>query len=216
VERLNLGHVGILSSASPDVKKCAMPEAIATPGNDAVIFAYIRFAPNNPHQRRMQMKHLSLIIAALVAAAGLVCAAESDDEKPVKFADLPAKVQQAVKQQVTPDQITKLTQENEDGKVVYDVEFTKAGKHGELALTADGTIVSTEVEVTGKDVPDAVSKTAKEQSAGGKIGTIMKVTEDGKTQYEVVITKDGKDSEIEIAPDGKMIVPEKKGTKEKD
>ena len=162
------------------------------------------------------MKHFNLIVAALVAAAGLVRAAESDDEKPVKFADLPAKVQQAVKQQVTPDQITKLTQENEDGKVVYDVEFTKAGKHGELALTADGTIVSSENQVDGKDVPDAVRKTAEAQAAGGKLGVIMKVIENGKTQYEVVITKDGKETEIEIAPDGKLIVPEKKGAKEKD
>jgi uncharacterized membrane protein YkoI len=163
----------------------------------------------------MPMKHLSLLVAS-IAAAGLVCAAENDDEKPVKFADLPAKAQQVVKQHATPEQITKLTQESEDGKTVFDVEFTKAGKHGELALTADGTIVSSEEQVEGKDVPDAVRKTAEEQSAGGKLGTIMKATEDGKTQYEVVITKDGKDSEIAVAPDGKLIKPESKEAGKKD
>jgi uncharacterized membrane protein YkoI len=164
----------------------------------------------------MQMKQLSLTVVTLVAAAGLVCAAESNGEKPVKFADLPATAQQVVKRHVTPDQITKLSQENENGRTVFDVEFTKADKHGELALAADGTILSTEEQVADKDLPAAVRKTAQEQSAGGKISMIMKVIEDGQTQYEAVITKDGKEVEIEIATDGKLIKPEKKGVGEKD
>ena len=145
------------------------------------------------------MKHITATLIALGTITGwLICSAANPAEKPVKFTDLPAAAQKTIQQHTTADQITELTQEDENGKVVYDVEYTKAGKHYELTVTATGKIESVEEEVAEKDVPDAVRKTIKEQSTGGKLGTINKVVEDGKTHYEITVSKAGKELEIEI------------------
>jgi uncharacterized membrane protein YkoI len=152
------------------------------------------------------MKHITATLIALGALTGwLICSAADQDEKPLKLTDLPAAAQKAIQQHATADQITELTQEDEDGKVVYDVEFTKAGQHNELTVTAAGKIVSMEEQVAEKDVPDAVRKTIAQQSAGGKVEVIEKVIEDGKTHYEITVSKAGQKVETEIAADGKIV-----------
>ena len=56
-----------------------------------------------------------------------------------------------------------------------------------------------------EDLPQAVQKTIREQSAGQKIADIDRETRTGRTLWEVEIEKEGKNTEIHIAEDGTLV-----------
>lgn len=62
-----------------------------------------------------------------------------------------------------------------------------------------------EQEIKFADAPAAVQKTLTKEAEGAKIETVEKETEDGTTVYEAEVTIDGKEYEIKVAPDGKLI-----------
>ena len=62
-----------------------------------------------------------------------------------------------------------------------------------------------EVKVTLDQVPAAVKDTLQKQVGKGTITDIDKETEDSKTIYEADATIDGKNWEIKVAEDGKLI-----------
>jgi uncharacterized membrane protein YkoI len=62
-----------------------------------------------------------------------------------------------------------------------------------------------EEEVTLDQVPAAVKAAILKESAGGKITEIERETENGKTVYEAEFLLDGKEVEIQIAPDGTLL-----------
>ena len=55
------------------------------------------------------------------------------------------------------------------------------------------------------ETPSAVQKTVNEKAAGGKIVRMEKEQQHGKTVYEAVISKDGKETGIEVAANGKYL-----------
>jgi uncharacterized membrane protein YkoI len=59
--------------------------------------------------------------------------------------------------------------------------------------------------MTLDQLPAAVRKTMEEQAAGNKLEEIEKEVEEGKTVYEAEVKIDGKDYEISVAEDGKLI-----------
>lgn len=71
-----------------------------------------------------------------------------------------------------------------------------------------------EEKVTIDQVPAAVKETLLKEAGGGAIKDIDKETEDGKVQYEVDVVIDGKNFEIVVAEDGKLV--SKKLDEEKD
>ena len=62
-----------------------------------------------------------------------------------------------------------------------------------------------EVEVSLDQVPKAVQETILREAAGGKITEIEQETKDGKTMYEAEYKRDGREIEIKIAPDGRLL-----------
>jgi ABC-type glycerol-3-phosphate transport system substrate-binding protein len=65
-----------------------------------------------------------------------------------------------------------------------------------------------EVTVKWADVPEAVRKTFEKEAPGVKIEQVEKETEDGKTTYEAEVSIGGKDYEIEVAAEGKLVEKE--------
>jgi hypothetical protein len=55
------------------------------------------------------------------------------------------------------------------------------------------------------DCPAAVKATLTAEAKGAKIESVDKETDDGKTIYEADVTIDGKNHEIKVAEDGKLI-----------
>jgi uncharacterized membrane protein YkoI len=62
-----------------------------------------------------------------------------------------------------------------------------------------------------EECPAAVQKALQEAAAGGKIGKVEKASEEKGTVYEAEIkTKDGKESEIAVTSEGKLVQTELK------
>jgi uncharacterized membrane protein YkoI len=68
-----------------------------------------------------------------------------------------------------------------------------------------------EEEVTFDQVPAAVKTTILRESAGAEITEIERETRNGKTVYEAEFLRDGKEIEIQIAPDGTVLGREVEG-----
>jgi hypothetical protein len=62
-----------------------------------------------------------------------------------------------------------------------------------------------EQHLTMGQLPAPVKGTLEKESAGGKIGEIERETEHGRTFYEAEIVKDGKESYVHVAEDGKVL-----------
>lgn len=55
------------------------------------------------------------------------------------------------------------------------------------------------------DLPTAVQTTIKEKAGSNEIEKIEKKTEEGKTVYEAVVNKNGKEWSIEVNANGKFL-----------
>jgi hypothetical protein len=62
-----------------------------------------------------------------------------------------------------------------------------------------------EEKVSFDQLPKAVQETIQKETAGAQLEEIEKETEDGKTVYEAEFTKDGKEYELTVAEDGKLL-----------
>src|SRR5215831_10934555 len=67
-----------------------------------------------------------------------------------------------------------------------------------------------ETRLTMDQLPPAVKSTIDEESAGGSVGRLEKETEHGRTFYEAEIVKNGKESYVHVAEDGKVLKRESK------
>ncbi len=83
----------------------------------------------------------------------------------------------------------------------YPIAATYAADAPAAAKDADEKDVTVKIE----DCPKAVRETIKKTVGDGKIEEIVKETETGVTLYEVDATIDGKDYELKIAEDGKLV-----------
>src|SRR5437867_455198 len=86
---------------------------------------------------------LTLAISAVAAEKE-----HEDKSQAVGLADLPAPARAAVEKWLAGGTIKKIEKEEEDGKVIYDVEATVKGKHAEADIAADGTVLTTEESVS--------------------------------------------------------------------
>ena len=65
-----------------------------------------------------------------------------------------------------------------------------------------------ETKVQFKDLPQAVQTTAKAQSQGAIVKGYSREIEKGKTEYEVQLLVDGKQRDVSIDPEGKLLEAE--------
>jgi hypothetical protein len=147
-----------------------------------------------------------ILIVCVAATAAIVCAvtyAEKDEAK-----SLPAAVASAVKAAFPNVAIEKFQKEEQEIKV-YEVEL----KDASMNIGEDGTVVTIETVEKESVLPAAVAATLKAQNA-----KVVKVEKEVKkaelklvkldtpvTTYEAKINKDGKETEIQIRPDGKIL-----------
>jgi hypothetical protein len=71
-----------------------------------------------------------------------------------------------------------------------------------------------EVKMALADVPAPVRDTLAREAAGAKIETVDKETKDGQTIYETDVTIGGKEWEIKVDPNGKLISKKEEGEAE--
>jgi uncharacterized membrane protein YkoI len=160
----------------------------------------------------------SLQVAFVVLAGLTLSTASHADEEKIDLDKLPAKVKDAVKKEFKDAELVSASKENEDDKIVFEVQIKVKGQIIEVTCTDDGKIVSIEKEIAAKLLPKAVTDALNEKYPKAVIKKAEEVTEQGKTNYEVLITTaDKKTLEITYDKDGKVLEKEekKKGDKDK-
>jgi uncharacterized membrane protein YkoI len=121
------------------------------------------------------------------------------------MSDLPPAVQNAVKEQSKGATIRGLSKETEKGKTEYEAELTLNGQNRDVSFDAAGNVISVEEEVPLSSVPDAARAAIQKAAAGGSLGKVEQVKENGKLFYEATILKGGKSSEIQVDPKGVLV-----------
>lgn len=159
---------------------------------------------------------------AAAAAAGMLFSpgvAGADDDVPLE--KVPPAVKQVIDRELRGGTIDEIELETEDDTPFYEVEIRREGKVVEFKIRPDGVVVQDTTDkaesalqtaglklsgnLTLDQVPEPVRKTIEEHLQGGKIDEIEREEEDGIVFYEVEIERDGKDIELNIAPDGKVL-----------
>jgi uncharacterized membrane protein YkoI len=154
---------------------------------------------------------VAVLVLAAVARAG---------DEPKDLDKIPKKVMDALKAKFPGPKITKWSKETENGKVVYDIEFTQDGRKAEADITEDGTLMNFEKEFDARNLPKAVIQAVEKKYPKARMREVMEITEikDKKEVhggFEIVLeTADKKKVEVTVARDGKIL--EDSGEKKKD
>ena len=124
-------------------------------------------------------------------------------ETKVKVEDLPAPVQNTVKEQTKNAKLVGVTKEQEGGKTVYELETMANGKSRDLTIDGAGAIISVEQEVALETIPAAAQSAIQTKVAGGKITKVETVTKGSDLSYEAAYTgKSDKKAEYVVNADG--------------
>lgn len=133
----------------------------------------------------------------------------------VDFENVPEAVKKTVRDVAGDNRIEDAERGTLDGQTVYEIAFKKDGKHNELRVAEDGSIIQrvagTNIRFPGtlseNEVPAPVRRAIEEQVGSGEVNDIDKKTVEGKTVYEVGFKKEsgGPQHEIQIAEDGTVI-----------
>jgi hypothetical protein len=124
---------------------------------------------------------------------------------------IPPKVLNALTTKFPLAKIDKSSREKEDGKDVYDIEFSQGGKKFEADIFADGTFHNWEQQIAASDLPQPVVQTVARQFPQATMKEIMAVTEvtggnERLQGYEIVVQRaHKKDVEMTVAPDGRIL-----------
>lgn len=127
------------------------------------------------------------------------------EEAEVTLQEVPEAARKAMDARATGGKIISTEKAVEGGATTYAAVVEKNGKQSEFTFAPDGKLVGSEEDISPAEVPEAARKTISAKAAGGKIVSTRKVLEDGKTVYAVVIEKGGRQTEITVAADGKVV-----------
>jgi uncharacterized membrane protein YkoI len=124
------------------------------------------------------------------------------------LSELPFAVQKTIKEHVGSGKIDGIDKTSDEGKVFYDVDFSRDGKSRFLSVNANGTLASEEEEVSLTLVPAVAQKAIQSELKGNSLKAITKRMEDGQIFYDVTFSKKGVDEEFTVSADGEVLKEE--------
>ena len=144
-------------------------------------------------------------IATFMTGLWIVMAADAmAADKKVQLKDVPKAVQAAVREHARDSLVRAVLEESVNGKVMYEVETTRAGKTRDLLFDAAGELVEVEEEMSIDAAPAAVKSVL---NAHGKVVTLESLTKTGVVTYEAQTEVGGKRVEILLDGTGRPINP---------
>jgi uncharacterized membrane protein YkoI len=164
------------------------------------------------------MRYLAMVALALFA---FMAFARPDDEEKVPLDKLPKAVVEAVKKRFPKAELVSASKEDEDGKIVYELQIKDGGTKLDVTVTLEGVITTIEKEIKAGDLPKPVAEALEKKypKATYKIVEEIIKVKDGKDQpayYEALLeTADKKTFEVEVAADGKILNTEEKKEEKK-
>lgn len=126
-------------------------------------------------------------------------------EKKLEVKDLPKVVQATVQRESQGATIVGISAETEAGKTLYELE-TKVNGHGrDMLIDSKGTVVELEEEIQLGSLPAAVQAEVKKSIGKAQLVKLESVIKSGKmTGYSALVDNLGKQTEIEMGPDGRV------------
>jgi hypothetical protein len=145
-------------------------------------------------------------LAALAASGLLFAGTAAAQEKKIKRSDLPPAVEKTVVEQSARATIRGFSTEKEKGQTLYEVEMTVNGHSKDISMTADGSIVEIEEQVSLDSLSPEVKAGLQAKARKGKILKVESLTKKDKlVAYEAQVETNGKKSEVQVGPDGKPL-----------
>lgn len=136
------------------------------------------------------MRHLLLFLLAVPAVA------LAGGEQAIQPGALPAAVQSAVAQAYPGATIVGASTEFKDGAKRYEVQVKSPDGRTDLAYSADGKLLETEVQLAESALPKPVQTALSTKYAGWDVKKAEKSTRGSKTVYEMVVAKGKKAMEV--------------------
>ena len=136
----------------------------------------------------MKLKAIIPMLAALALAHHVFA---EEDDKPVKFDELPAAVAKAIKAAAGDAKLDSIVLGDEDGTPAYEATWKAGGHKHEIAVAKDGKVLGLEEIISLKEAPEAVQQAITKEAGSRTVLEVEKVIAKGKTVYEAEI-KEGK------------------------
>lgn len=130
---------------------------------------------------------------------------DEDDEVPMNFADAPQPVRAAILKLTPEASIKKLTREEDEHHVVFEVSYDANGVKSSASLSAEGVVMELERAVGNHELPAPALEAITKHFPSA---TIKSVTSVQQFLYEANVDVDGKTREVKVNAAGKM--PHKK------
>lgn len=154
----------------------------------------------------MKLKAIIPMLAALALAHHVFA---EEDDKPVKFEDLPAAVAKAIKAAAGDAKLDSIVLGDEDGTPAYEATWKADGHKHEIAVAKDGKVLGLEEIISLKEAPEAVRAAIEKEAGSREVLEVEKVIAKGKTVYEAEI-KEGKGKVVvTFSEAGKVLEREK-------
>jgi hypothetical protein len=129
-----------------------------------------------------------------------------DSERSVKMSELPAAVQQTVREQSRGAKIRGLSVETENGVTNYEVELKVNGHTRDVLIDPSGAVVAVEEQVTLASLPAAVKAAIEHRAGSGRVVLVESISKGGVVEaYEAHVKRRHKTVEIKVGPDGQLI-----------
>jgi hypothetical protein len=147
----------------------------------------------------------------LVFAAGglLFAGTTSAQEKKIKRSDLPPAVEKTVAAQSEGATVRGFSMEKENGQTFYEAEMIINGHSKDVLIAADGTVAEVEEQVVLDSLSAEVKAGLQAKAGKGRILEVESITKKGKlVAYEAKVETNGKKSEVQVGPDGKLLAHE--------
>ena len=147
------------------------------------------------------------------AATNAANSMDQNAELAATMSALPTAVRNAIDQHSKGRAVADIDQETQDGRTVYEVEFSDPGINPQIHVAADGTLVKSEKSglrglFSGtqlSDTPEAVQATVKRELGSTEIVDIDREIRTGSPVYEVEFKDSTGNRQIHVAEDGTVV-----------
>ena len=144
-----------------------------------------------------------------LVSSGLLCLilvmGAASQERKITRQEVPAPVLAAFEKAYPKARIVGFSEEEENGKLVYEVESKEGTVTRDVLYNADGTVIVVEERIAPADLPAAVRQAIQKEAPKGAIVRSEKLMRGQETEYEVVVKEGAKKTEILLNPAGKVL-----------
>jgi uncharacterized membrane protein YkoI len=126
-------------------------------------------------------------------------------EKQISRKEVPSAVVSAFEKAYPKAVIKGFSQEQEEGKIYYEVESQQGNTTRDILYLADGTVVELEEGVPAADLPGAIQSALKAKYPKGDVTKAEKTTRGNRVTYEMKVVSGKSTREVVVDRSGKIL-----------